>query len=239
MDEFPFGESVDADLLGGERPRRVCWCAFVADPPIAVASRVLILQHPAEARRAIRTALMAVRGVAGGRCRVVAGRKFHDARQVWDGETLGDVFARDTTYLLYPGPGAVDVAALDPSRGPYTLVVLDGTWDEAKKLFSRNPALRRLSRAALAPEARSSYVVRTQPADLCLSTVETVAQALAALEGRPEIVDALLAPLHALCNVQINHGAVGHDSKEFKGQNGRFVKQCNRRRKKQNVVVAS
>ena len=80
--------------------------------------------------------------------------------------------------------------------------------DEARKLLSWNPSLRRLKKASLSAaeegQRRSRYVVRTQPADGCLSTVESVAEALAAAEegwSRAE-VDALCAPLDAMCNTQ-------------------------------------
>ena len=62
----------------------------------------------------------------------------------------------------------------------------------------------------------SEYIVRTQPSLGCLSTLEAAAHSLAALEARPEIVEQLVAPLVAMCNTQIRHGAVTHDSKDIK-----------------------
>ena len=61
-----------------------------------------------------------------------------------------------------------------------------------------------LNRAPGQRGRRSRYVVRTQPADACLSTVESVAEALAAVEEgwSGEQVDALCAPLDAMCNIQ-------------------------------------
>lgn len=76
----------------------------------------------------------------------------------------------------------------------------------------------------------SAYVVRTQPRDFCLSTVETVAETLAVVEQRPEVRETLTAPLHLMCHFQINHGAVKHDSKEAKSlkvANRDFVKKNN------------
>ena len=62
----------------------------------------------------------------------------------------------------------------------------------------------------------SEYVVRTQPSVGCLSTLEAGAHCLALLEDRPDIIDPLLAPLVAMCSVQINHGAVVHESRDIK-----------------------
>ena len=36
------------------RPSRVCWCPFVPRPPIQIASRIVVLQHPNEDKRGIR-----------------------------------------------------------------------------------------------------------------------------------------------------------------------------------------
>jgi DTW domain-containing protein YfiP len=48
------------------------------------------------------------------------------------------------------------------------LVVIDGTWREAKKMFLRSPALQRLPAIHLdltKIDRKSEYVVRTQPTD--------------------------------------------------------------------------
>ena len=139
---------------------------------------------------------------------------------------LADVLSSPDTFLLYPGPEALDLSSLHQSDCKRTFVILDGTWDEARKIYQRSPVLQALPRAKLTPkaDAKSAYVVRTQPADFCVSTVEAVAMTLAEAEGRPEIVELLLRPLHFLCNAQINHGAVEHDSKEAKEHNEAFVK---------------
>lgn len=60
-------------------------------------------------------------------------------------------------------------------------------------------------------ENGSEYVIRTQPNMGCLSTVETVAIALSTLESSSDLQTALLQPLRALCQYQLERGAVQHD----------------------------
>lgn len=223
---------------GCERPQRVCWCGFLPRPLVNVQSSVIILQHPNERKRGIKTAIMATKGIAQDHCRIFRGRKFPGQHEELQGlfERLdmgaNDVPSTSNLFILYPGKEALPLSDLKPDQGPYTFIILDGTWDEAKKLFAWNPALQKLPQVSLHIKRPSAYVVRTQPADLCLSTLETVAETLATVEADPSIRDRLVQPLHAMCNFQINHGAVIHDSKEFKEQNSLFVKENNWKKKK-------
>ena len=54
--------------------------------------------------------------------------------------------------------------------------------------------------------------------------MEDGVHSIAILEDRQEIVQPMLAPLVAMYNMQINHGAVGHNTREFKQQNKEYKK---------------
>jgi DTW domain-containing protein YfiP len=77
--------------------------------------------------------------------------------------------------LLFP-----DVAR-DVHESPETVVVLDGTWGQAKRMVHRNEALWRLPRLRLdtPPERRR---LRTPPRVEGMSTIEAMAQVLARYE---------------------------------------------------------
>lgn len=104
--------------------------------------------------------------------------------------------------LLYPGEGARDLLA-DPPAGPVNLVVVDGTWAHARKLVRQNPELASLPRYAFRPPAPSEYRIRKEPTVDCVSTIESLALALGALEGDPERFAALLVPFRAMIDAQI------------------------------------
>ena len=62
------------------------------------------------------------------------------------------------------------------------LVVLDGTWSQAKTLWWRNPWLLKLTRIALRPQEPSMYGrLRSEPRAECVSTLEAVADTLVGL----------------------------------------------------------
>ena len=75
-------------------------------------------------------------------------------------------------------------------------------------------------------------MIRTQPTEESLSTVETAALALSYLENDPTIYQQLNKPLKALCEFQLNHGAVRHFSKEYMILNGIYKKQITQKIKK-------
>uniref|UniRef100_T1JFS3 tRNA-uridine aminocarboxypropyltransferase n=1 Tax=Strigamia maritima TaxID=126957 RepID=T1JFS3_STRMM len=199
------------------RPVSVCWCFYLPDEPVVTRSTVIILQHPSEEKRCLRTAPILLAALARGKCHIVHGRKFTTSKSA----LLENVLTCRHSLLLFPGPDAVDVADV-PRNCTYNLILLDGTWAQARSIYHTNPSLQRLRQVKLCHAGVSEYVIRTQPDDNCLSTVESAALALAYLENDPSIRDTLLRPLQALCNFQLQHGAVEHQSKEFLFQNGKI-----------------
>jgi DTW domain-containing protein len=72
------------------------------------------------------------------------------------------------------------------------IVVLDGTWAQAKTMWWRNPWLLKLKRLVLNPSHRSLYGrLRKEPRRECLSTIESVAEALKTLGEDASVSDAL------------------------------------------------
>lgn len=183
---------------GCSRPSVVCLCATLTRVPTR--THVVILQHPRESDVPINTARLcelqlerADRHVAVKLDEVPALR----AR-------LSDPQA--PAILLYPGADARDLASCPPA-GPVTLVVLDGTWWQAKKLFQQNPELGRLPRYSLTPSAPSRYRIRREPAAHCISTIEAVGEALALLEPGGFDRARFLQPFEAMVEHQLSYAA--------------------------------
>lgn len=109
--------------------------------------------------------------------------------------------------VLFPGEGAVEPHAL-PGGPPKTLIVLDGTWTQARKVLLRNPTLLKLPRVGLTPSRPGNYRIRREPAAHCLSTIEAVAEILGDLESDRERFQKMLQAFDYMVELQLAHAAV-------------------------------
>ncbi|HET9622322.1 MAG TPA: DTW domain-containing protein [Kofleriaceae bacterium] len=176
------------------RPTSVCYCRAL--PEIETTTRVVILQHPRERDMPIGTARMA--SLCLPRSELHVGVRWADSPAL--ARALGDP-ARPP-ILLYPGPGARDILR-EPPVGPVTLVVVDGTWSQAKTVVRDNPILHALPRYAFATPAPSQYRIRREPRAEYVSTIEALMYVLGALEGDAERFRRLLDPLNAMVDAQL------------------------------------
>ncbi|HTN52233.1 MAG TPA: tRNA-uridine aminocarboxypropyltransferase [Anaeromyxobacter sp.] len=157
------------------RPAAACVCALLR--PVPSRSRVVILQHPREARLAICTAWLARLALENA--------ELHRGVRFEEHARLREVVAGPDAALLFPGDGAIPAAARAASP-PRHLIVIDGTWHQAEKLLVANPSLAALPRLSVEPDRPGGYGdLRREPAPHCLSTLEAVALALGALERDP------------------------------------------------------
>lgn len=171
------------------RPKSVCYCAALTT--IDTATRVVILQHPRERGMPIGTARMA--------CLCLPNASLHVGVRWDDSDVLRSATSdpERPAVLLWPGDGARDLLA-EPPEGPVTLVVVDGTWPQAKNVVRDNPRLASLPRYAFTSPEPSRYRIRREPSIECVSTIEALMHALGALEGEPERFQALRAPMDAM-----------------------------------------
>ena len=185
------------------RPVPACWCAFVR--PVASRTRVLFLQHPREARMPVSTCRMAHLSLPNSELHIGIVAAGH--------ASLEAAAAAPGTAVLFPGPEAIDARAVEGTVR--TLVVVDGTWSNARKLVTRCPLLRQLPRIALAPDQPGNYRIRREPAAHCLATIEAVVQVLELLERSPGRFVPMLAAFDRMVEQQLAFAAVRSDASRY------------------------
>jgi DTW domain-containing protein YfiP len=197
-----------------QKPTALCVCAALGAYKGDLA--VLVLRHPQERDQVLGTARMIELQVP--KSRIVTGLSWRNLSAA-----LGREANPHEWGVLYQGPksdrpqrGAAPVTAVDRKGQPlpnqeaeleslHGVIVLDGTWSQAKTLWWRSPWLLKCRRLVLAPQRPSAYgKLRREPRRDSLSTLEAAALALSGLEGDPAIYDRLTAPLRLLVEKAAN-----------------------------------
>jgi DTW domain-containing protein YfiP len=190
------------------KPRPLCVCEGIDRIDNKVS--LIILQHPQEQDRELGTARLTALhckdalikiGLSWPSLTKILGRPTDPQR--WAVLYLGSVKAaavlpdRDIVVVGKNGD-AVDRQdqALRAIEG---IILLDGTWSQAKALWWRNAWMLKCKRVVLAPPRPTPYGrQRREPRSEGLSTIEAAAMLLARLEGKPEIETALNATFERL-----------------------------------------
>jgi len=172
----------------------MCYCPLL--PRLETATRVVILQHRRERDMAIGTARMA--SLCLPQAELHVGVDWTDSAPLAAALSAPD----RPPVLLYPGPEARDILR-EPPVGPVTLVVVDGTWAQARTVVRDNPILNTLPRYAFSAPELSRYRIRREPRAEYCSTIEALMHVLGVLEGDPERFRALLVPFEAMIDAQL------------------------------------
>jgi DTW domain-containing protein len=182
----------------------LCICDSIT--PIENRIAILILQHPQEQDRALGTARLTARhfkhavvkiGLSWPSLSKALGRTVHDPSR-WAVLYLGSAkvseFDTDAEIVAINRKGEMEEGQRAILRDIDGIVLLDGTWSQAKALWWRNAWMLKCQRLILGPRQPSRYGhLRQEPRRDGLSTIEAAGLVLGALEKRPDIAATLNA----------------------------------------------
>jgi DTW domain-containing protein YfiP len=184
------------------KPLPLCICDSIT--PIESKIGLLILQHPQEQDRALGTARLTALHFKNAVVKI--GLSWPSLSKAL-GRPVSDPSRWAVLYL-----GSANVADLDTDRDIVAInrkgeiednqrailkdiegvVLLDGTWSQAKALWWRNAWMLKCQRVILGPAQPSRYgQLRREPRRDGLSTLEAAAMLLSSLQKRPDIAQTL------------------------------------------------
>lgn len=166
-------------------------------------------------------------GLDTSKCLIFKGKRFPG-----NNTELAEILNSKNTFLFYPSPKSVNISEImrtNNNNYGCNIVIIDGTWPQAKAIYTGSPILHKIHQVKLLSNGTSDYVIRTQPAEGCFSTLETAAIALSILENNDLYRMELTKPLRTMCDFQLQYGAVSHQSKEFRIRNNTYPKLVGKR----------
>jgi DTW domain-containing protein len=194
----PAAGEVIPDCPDCHKPLPLCICDSIT--PIENRISLLILQHPQEQDRALGTARLTAQhfknavlkiGLSWPSLSKALGRPVHDPSR-WAVLYLGSAkvadLDTDREVVAINRKGEVEDNQRAILKDIEGIVLLDGTWSQAKALWWRNAWMLKCQRVLLGPAKPSLYgKLRREPRRDGLATIEAAAMLLAALEKRPDI----------------------------------------------------
>jgi len=183
-----------------QRAKAACFCHTIT--AISNQLPLVILQHPSEVKHAKGTAKIVELSL--NRCRILVGENF-------DNDPLfNELFtSNQKLLLLYPSDKAMSptqfsaqvAAATDTTLGDYRVIVIDGSWKKAYKIFCLNPRLATIPAIGIDANFESNYRIRKSSRQDSLSTLEACHALLTQVEGKH--FDGLLRSFEYMVDFQL------------------------------------
>jgi DTW domain-containing protein YfiP len=193
------GVPVRTRCYGCFRPVSECYCDAI--PSIENQTQLLIVQHSRERDHPFNTARMVRQGLTNSK--LICGTNQALSKM--------QLPIRARSGLLYPSHDARTLSDLSPAEKPDQLVIVDGTWSQAKTMVRDIEQLAALPQYQLSPTQPGQYRIRLEPTDTSLSTVEAAVAALRELEPETQGFDQLLGAFELMVQKQLDHPNVGRE----------------------------
>jgi len=170
-----------------QRPSIACICKFISK--VDNLTTVLVLQHPSEVKQTKGTIALLSRSLSN--CQVIVGEDFSQDDKV------NTMLANHQALLLYPSAESTELSLTNNAfdgiydkdeekpHQPKLLIILDGTWKKAYRMFMLSSNLQALTQVCL-PEVLANsgqYLIRKVAKKNALSSLEACCFALALIEG--------------------------------------------------------
>jgi DTW domain-containing protein len=186
----------------------LCVCADIE--PFETRVSLVILQHPQEQDKALGTARLAALhfkdavvkiGLSWASLSKILGYTADPQRWaiLYLGSARAEELAPDRDLVVLDKKGQAEERQGAVLRELEGVIVLDGTWSQAKALWWRNAWMLKCRRVLLNPSQPSRYGnLRKEARRDGLSTIESTAMLMSRIEGRPEIEQSLLESFNRL-----------------------------------------
>lgn len=181
------------------KAKAVCLCPYIVSIPSEI--ELCVLQHPSEVKQPIGTARILSLSLPNSH--LFVGEDFTEHAEL--SALLQD--PKRHCAVLYPHETSLSIQAWAQSKQPQqinTVILLDGTWKKAFKMWQLSKNLHLLPLIQLNEGVIGQYRIRKSPKSEGVSTVEAGYHVLSALTGNPEKFAPLMTAFDRLIQQQID-----------------------------------
>ncbi len=187
----------------GLHPDR-CICQLITS--LDLKTKIVLVIHRKELKRTTNTGQLALKSLVNSEMRI----RGEQNKEPLD---LSDLLtANYQSYLFFPSDDAVELTPelVQSSPLPIQLIVPDGNWRQASKVFSRHPELKALIKVKISAVNKSNLHLRTEHTPEGMATLQAIALALGIIEG-PHVQKILLD----LYDAKLKQTLIGRGKQKF------------------------
>lgn len=183
------------------RPEITCVCEDVVK--IQTNTRFVILTHPKEFKKT-KNGSGRMTHLSLPNSEIIVDVNFTENKR------LKEIIKHYDTYILYPGKEAFNTSEKKfINTKPTAILIIDATWPCAKTMMRESKNLHSLPRISFNVDRKSKFLIKQQPDDYCLSTIEATQILLENLNNGQEMIktkllEDFLNPFHKMIQFQIN-----------------------------------
>lgn len=199
------------------RPVTSCMCTHVK--PIVTRTKFVILMHPKEFKKTKNgTGRLTHLSLPNSELYIDVDFSEHAA--------INALIEDDNTlcYVLYPGKSSLNLntQTIEAAEKQVVIFIIDSTWPCSVKMLRVSRNLQMLPKVSFTHSKSSQFLIKEQPKDFCLSTIESTLTILELLHAQgiekinEDEFERFLDPFNAMVEYQIGCASRTYESVRFK-----------------------
>lgn len=187
------------------RPKISCMCAYVN--PIETKTKFIILMHPKEFKK-VKNGTGHLTHLSLKNSKLFIGVDFTNHKEI------NEIISTCKSYILYPSKDALNISKQNIDNELHVkketaIFLIDSTWACSLKILRDSKNLQALSHISFDSTKLSEFKIKEQPAEYCLSTIESTLTILELLNKwnaesiEKKDLDKFLNPFYKMVEYQI------------------------------------
>ncbi|QOY50894.1 tRNA-uridine aminocarboxypropyltransferase [Candidatus Sulfurimonas baltica] len=152
------------------RPKSSCMCGYVNS--IKTKTKFIILMHPKEFKK-VKNGTGHLTHLSLENSELFIGIDFSNHKKI------NEILSTCNSYILYPSKDAINISReklhdnKPSNQKDIAIFIIDSTWACSLKMLRESKNLQNLNHISFENNKLSQFKIKEQPADYCLSTIES------------------------------------------------------------------
>jgi DTW domain-containing protein YfiP len=152
------------------RPTSSCMCKHVHN--VKTKTKFVILMHPKEFKK-VKNGTGHLTHLALQNSELFVGVDFSNHQKI------NEIIESHDSYVLYPSKEALNISHTNPhTKKDMAIFIIDSTWSCSLKMLRESKNLQALEHMSFDSTKLSQFKIKQQPAEFCLSTIESTLSVL-------------------------------------------------------------